>query len=214
MHFVKKGQPPSCFKQTIAEFDSEASWSNFQNPCKTATKKHILSSEQDELCIYCERNISASHARLEHLKPQSCYSADRFNYANLVVSCHGQEDRNELIRAHKGYSIDSCDHAKGRDFDPQLFLDPTCIQNIDTYFSFDATDGAMCASVIDQQKAGYMIKLLNLNNVSLCNERLNAKTAFIKALNNQPAKKRKVAITLLLSKNNHAFISFLRDIFK
>jgi uncharacterized protein (TIGR02646 family) len=188
-------------------------WSEFRNPCKQTTKQYILHDEQHGLCIYCERHLSASYARLEHLKPQSCYPDEHFSYKNLVVSCHGQEDHNEMIPAHQGYSIDSCDHFKAAQFDENLFLDPTLIPDITKYFCFDKINGGISASIVNKEKANHMIQLLNLDNVSLCNERLNAKIALIRVVSQLPQNKKKKAMALLLQKDNKAFISFLRYCF-
>ena len=211
MHFVQKGEAPECFVEATNTFDNDTQWNEFQNPEKTQTKQHILDNEQDSLCIYCERDVEEDSTRLEHIKPQNNHPEERFNYKNLVVSCSGKDYCSNETLAHQDFDIDSCDHYKDRHYNETQFLDPTQEQQIDEYFCFDYDSGAIDAYRLEEMpnKARYMINLLNLDNPSLRNERVNAKRALLKILYKQPKARWKNTLGLLL-KNNRAYISFLR----
>ncbi|MCK4493979.1 MAG: TIGR02646 family protein [Methylococcales bacterium] len=211
MHFVQKGKAPEYFIKATSTFDSDTQWNEFQNPEKTQTKQHILKDEQQGLCIYCERDVEEDKTRLEHIKPQKRYPKLRFNYNNLVISCSGKDYCSNEIQAHQGFDIDSCDHYKDKHYDETQFLDPTQEQQIADYFYFDYDTGAINACSFEESanKAKYMIDLLNLDNPSLRNERINAKRALLKNLYKQPKVQWKNKLDLLL-KNNRAYISFLK----
>lgn len=211
MHFVQKTNAPECFVEATSTFDNDTQWNEFQNPEKTQTKQHILDNEQDGLCIYCERDVEEDSTRLEHIKPQKDYPEERFNYNNLVISCSGKDYCSNETLAHQDFYIDSCDHYKDKHYDETQFLDPTQEQHIDTYFCFDYDNGAIssCSSEEIPNKVKYMIDLLNLDNPSLRNERVNAKRALLKNLYKQPKTLWKSKLDFLL-KNNRAYISFLR----
>lgn len=211
MHYVIKGDAPDCFTADTNNFDTNTNWNEFQNPCKSTTKDHILAFEQYYLCVYCERKISSDNSRIEHIKPQSVYPAERFNYSNLVVSCHGKDDPNLIVQSHHGYNVDSCDHFKGNLYDETLFLNPASIEDISDFFKFDLTKGTIYANDNrSPENAKYMIEKLNLDNPSLRNERINAKSALIKRIQKLPKEKWKEALDKLLTKKDLAFISFLR----
>jgi len=214
MHYIIKNRLPDCFESDVSDFTSSTLWEEFKNPCKLDTRKHILDKEQYGLCIYCERKVELSETRLEHLKPQSQYPEDRFNYSNLVISCDGKDYCSPETTALKNYDIDSCDHYKDKYFDINKFLNPLEVNNIDEYFEFDCEDGSISASSKkDLIKAEYMIDLLNLCNPALCTERVNARKAFFKAVNPRLTVNRKRLTMSLLRNNNQAFISFLRYCF-
>ena len=211
MHYIKKKQAPTCFSNETFLFDENTLWNEFQNPCKTETKQYILEKEQENRCIYCERKVSINSTRLEHLKPQSKYPQERFNYLNLAVSCRGKDHYLQIPNPLDGYPIDSCDHYKDNNYDAELFLNPTVIKNIAEYFTFGLDDGSIKPS--DDQdkakKAKYMIETINLDNPSLRNERLHAKTALLKQLKKIPKEKYKKIVYHFLQKDGLAFISFL-----
>lgn len=64
-------------------------WINNEEGYSQALREHIIKSEQQDVCCYCEKQISAhgEDSHLEHIRPQSRFPKLAYDYKNLVVSC-------------------------------------------------------------------------------------------------------------------------------
>jgi len=116
------------------------------------------------------------------------------------MSCNGKEC-SDVNKDDYEDNIHSCGHPKQARYNEEKFLNPTELENIVDYFSYDMDTGKIEASENESNKAKYMIEILNLDNSHLNNSRIKAKKALIKFKNKEK---------LLNSTNPPAFISYLR----
>jgi len=220
MRYIKKMNPPDCFQHVVKNILSEEDWSEFQNPEKLETAKYIIEKEQQSLCVYCKQRISnyPNDYHLEHLKPRSIdKKKNTFDYSNLVVSCNSGKDE-KIINVIK-YSGLTCGHKKGDCYDEQMFLSPVELENISDYFVFDFINGSISFSEKDQERATYMIDLLNLNDKGLQIARRNALINLRKFIqeNFKTKYEKKSALIKILDVNNkklRPYHTFLRFCFK
>lgn len=203
MKFIRKTATPSFF---LEETHGLTQWSEYTQ--KRNLKEHILKHEQNGLCCYCESYVTLDNSHIEHIKPKSLNPENlTFDYTNLAVSCQGNchTDGNQPV---------TCGHKKGNNFDEELFLKPTTVENIRAYFDY-TTQGEIKASAFDESKANYTITLLQLNasENALPKARLTALEQFRRSIQENAQKMQqdpKVVAVSLLNKENMAFISFLR----
>ena len=189
---------------------------------KRELKKYLLEIEQNWLCGYCEAKLEEVFYRekredkelihIEHIKPKYLdYDNLSFDYYNLLVSCSGKcfTKNNRPL---------TCGHKKGNKFNENLFLNPIKERDIRDYFIY-TNSGQIGMSSKDQKKSKYTMDLLELNTFD--NELPEARLIALKEFRNSIEKYSnkikitpKKAIKLLLSKENLAFISFLRYKYK
>lgn len=211
MKYIKKIAAPDFFLKDVKEIEN---WSKFSRKKKKWLKSYILEKEQFYLCCYCEIKImDLAKSHIEHLKPKSLDVENlTFDYSNLAVSCEGY-----CFNEEDDKSKNTCGHKKDNDFDENLFLNPTIIENVSDYFVFDA-DGVISASKLNTKKSNYNIGLLNLNgkNDKIAEARKNTLRALKISLNKQkltPTQK-KEKIKVLLANKDREFGTFLRFRFK
>ena len=101
--------------------------------------------QQKGLCAYCEQEVpekttpeNDAKSHLEHIRPKarSEFKHLTFHFENIVISCEGFDLT--TVSEHKK---EFCGHFKDNDFtkfDDMLFLNPTIIQDIETYFRYDS----------------------------------------------------------------------------
>ena len=85
--YIQKTATPQFF---IIDTNGLSLWSDYNATKKRTLRKHILDTEQSNLCCYCEKSITehtvSSHC--EHIKPKSIDIATlTFDYNNIIVSC-------------------------------------------------------------------------------------------------------------------------------
>ena len=87
MKKINKSEEPKFFRNFIKK-NRPVNWDGI-NEIRPNLREHILESEQNWQCAYCESAITAhpakseiDHFRLKHLFPELT-----FNYKNLLVSC-------------------------------------------------------------------------------------------------------------------------------
>lgn len=149
---------------------------------KITLHTHLL-NEQKGLCIYCQQAIPEKldspivYSHIEHLKEKYRYAHLTFQHKNLSVSCNGFDcsvEESNLIE-------DFCGHKKGelgqkQEIAEKLFLNPTEIADIENFFEYDF-EGNIAPneerSGAEQQKAKYMIDILDLQNDNLIQMRVN-----------------------------------------
>lgn len=180
---------------------------------KRYLKEYILNNEQNWICGYCEAKINLDNTHLEHIKPKLLdYDNLTFDYQNLIVSCQGT-CFNEL----NDKTPKTCGHKKGGEYDETKFLNPTVEKDIRKYFKY-TENGYIGASKLDKDKSVYTINLLQLNTFDnkLPEARKQALKEFresIKRFAKKTGKTKKELAKKILSKENKAFISFLRYIY-
>ncbi len=212
MRYIKKENPPPNFfiTDTKVLLEQNGLWKNYRK--KRKLKKHILKEEQDDLCIYCESQVNLDNSHIEHIKPQSndLYPELRFEYSNLTVSCNGN-----IYNECNDKTSHNCGHKKDEQYCENEFLNPTTIENIRDYFQYDYDDFKIKSSSKDDNKSKYMINVLRLNDGGLPIAREIALGNFINKIKNiKNIKQRKNKMKEILSKENIAFISFLKYKYK
>jgi hypothetical protein len=103
--------------------------------------------------------------------------------------------------------------------DYKKFLNPTKTENIRKYFKYIETSGFIGASNFGKDRAIHTLKVLNLNSPDnfLPEERKKSLAEFrekVKLHSQKTGKDLKSIIKSLLAKENLAFISFLRYVYK
>lgn len=223
MRYVPKGISPEFFEACKKDLPENSEWQHFTenkelSECKKLLHEHLV-NEQGKLCIYCERKIDKDISHIEHIKPKDTsgkYAHLVFDYKNLVASCNGDYlCKSENQAESKLKNVLSCGHRKGNHFSEDDFLNPVEEIDISKYFCYDRDTGEILA-VNTNVKAQETIKILNLNNSRLNNERLNAKEAMVKIMkdtNNRYLKSMPLVekIKILLNADPpRPFISFLK----
>jgi uncharacterized protein (TIGR02646 family) len=211
MWHIQKGIIPQFF---ITDTQGLTNWNQYLAEKKRNIRRHILQTEQHELCCYCEGllNISSSDYHLEHIVPQNVDPNLIFNYINILVSCDGKH-----FNKVSDTSVSSCGHRKDRYYDRSLFLNPVVVTNIENHFKYNKDTGLIKPSDLDKTKATYTILLLNLNgnNDTLARARIIAKNSIVNLLKTIVDDNQKILILqTLLSKDNLAFRTFIRSCFK
>jgi len=121
-----------------------------------------LLREQKYVCCYCGGAITRDDSHIEHFNPQTKARNLEIYYPNLYASC---------IRELKPTMPIHCGHAKKAEFDENLVISPQD-EGCESRYSY-GLNGTINIVVQDDAKALYMLKLLNLSNVSLVNRRQN-----------------------------------------
>lgn len=121
MKHIVKGPEPAEFLawKALASDEWSPSYGNLQKPVK-AILKNSLSSEQGNLCCYCESRLIKEDSHIEHVRPQHLPEVDALDYSNMACSC--------LKQTRKGDAL-HCGVKKGDWFDVEVFVspfDPTC----------------------------------------------------------------------------------------
>ena len=208
---IQKGNIPPFF---TSDTQGLTDWNQYLAEKKRNLRRHILQTEQYELCCYCEGllNINSQDFHLEHIVPRNLDPNLVFNYNNILVSCDGKHF-NELSDT----SISSCGHRKDGYYDNTLFLNPVLVTNIENHFKYNNDTRQIKPSDLDKIKATYTILLLNLNgnNNTLAQARIIAKNSIINLLKTIVNDDQKIlTLKTLLSKDNLAFRTFIKSCFK
>jgi len=211
VQYIDKHDGPNC----LADIPADLPWIEFVGDCRDELI-NSLCQEQNRLCVYCERELEKHHpyGSIEHIRPQGNTTSSegnffpelRYCYENLTLSCFGYPPP---TGNHDKIDVNdkSCNLHKGSEFSAELFLDPTKMENISNYFSWNRQTGEILASDSEIQKAHYMIKLLNLNAKHLLEARINARTAILKILKRDSDKF--TAIKNRIRSGRYQFCSFL-----
>lgn len=205
MKFVRKTKPPKFFKLDTQHLRD---WGKYKSRKKRDLKLHILRNEQFYLCIYCEGKVNMKDSHIEHLRPKDVhkYPGKIFEYHNLTVSCNG--DCQDLCLDNLPHT---CGHIKANLYNEKLFLNPTELEDIEDYFTYDSDDGRMLPSEKEPERAMYMIyTVLKLNDPQLCMARKIALKTLQTKVAAYPKDKRKEAMISFLKQENIPFISYLR----
>lgn len=222
MRYIKKSESPEFFEECKKSLPEDAEWEHFENDeslgkCKKDLKIFLI-EEQKGLCIYCERKISAgrdgekNNSHFEHILPKdkkTGYPELTFEYGNLTISCNGDLCDPEKKAEFQPNDIHSCGHKKGKKFERDVFLNPVKQVDIHEYFSYDLTLCSIMPSDKNDIRSSKTIKLLNLDNPRLNNERSHARMKFVREFHSDIKNKEKRRINAYLGKYPE-FISFLR----
>jgi len=214
MRYIQKVETPQFFKNNSI---GVSTWNEYK-ASKKPLREYILKHEQNDLCVYCESQVTSSNSssHIEHIRPkaQDKYPELTFEYTNLTVSCNGNC---HIVDDNVNHN---CEHRKDKvdtPFCETKFLNPVELKNIRDYFKYDIDEGTILASSKNELKANYMIDTLELNssNSGLKKARKIALEVFrddFKKL--KDIRQKKELIIRELNKEERPFISFLRYRFR
>lgn len=178
MKRVVKGDSPETFEAWKAKATEawQPGYRDLRNPEKRALHLHLL-REQGWVCCYCGQRIDidgggavkeegSAHAgrsqsigsHIEHFRPQEKYPDLSLDYGNLFVSCLRQLNKAEPVH---------CGHAKGNDFDAELAISPSEVDEQGFIYTLSGEVRPDC----ENGPTDYMCKLLRLNEPSLKSRR-------------------------------------------
>lgn len=147
--------------------DATSRWKSFGHKEKVT---NYLTAEQYGLCAYSEirSDLVGLGMHIEHIEPKSLNPSRTFDYSNFVLSALTSDDLSSLdVNEVFG------GHAKLSQYDPSLFI--SCLQpECEYFFAYPSTgrvEAAMGLTSDKENKAHYMIQLLNLNCPFLINQR-------------------------------------------
>lgn len=118
-------------------------------------RQHLV-NEQQEICAYCCKKITADNdsSCIEHIEPRhnkdGSYSKRSLDYDNMVASCN---------------TTGTCSNSKGNEYDDTRFispLSPECEEKIEFLAS---------GEILVTEENRYTVELLNLNDYDLCESR-------------------------------------------
>ncbi len=228
MRYIEKRDIPDYFQEEVVLLKAQFKDKSIKIrgifdslKCKAELHQYMLSSEQNGLCGYCESKIEIiEHSHIEHIEAIN-ENKDReraeelvFDYKNLIVSCD--------CLCHQEKKGVTCGHrkdTKGFKPDYKRFLSPTKIENLRDYFKYIKESGFIGATSLDRDKAIHTLEVLNLNPPD--NYLPEARKKALKKFRTQVIDKAnktgrsiKFVAQALLAKENLAFISFLRFVYK
>jgi uncharacterized protein (TIGR02646 family) len=209
MRYIDKTKPCLEFEQFLTDFGQRLHGNDWEKVKKVTYKdkngdripigRNVLLTlfqhlrvEQKSLCIYCQQLIpekteqnttTYQYAHFEHVNKQEQHQELVFKQENLSVSCNGFD--NDIAELDDNAKIkEFCGHFKDGNynpttFNPQLFLNPLAIKDIEQYFIYEFSDDDTEIFIVPnadapkeaQQKADFMIQLLGLQHKTLCEMR-------------------------------------------
>ena len=186
MRYINKSNRCIVFDDFVAAYKSRLrnDWDKFKKikgggAVRLALHQHLW-LEQKGLCGYCEQEVPKKTAieeelksHLEHIRRQALFPQLTYHYENIIVSCEGFDltTTGDQKRAFCGHIKDRT-VAGVKPYDETLFLNPTEITDIETYFRYDSEghiEPNPSKNVYDQNRATYMINTLGLDH-SVLNE--------------------------------------------
>ncbi len=131
-------------------------WKKNEAQFNLPLREYILEKEQDHLCCYCEKRVTAANkdSHIEHVKPRDKYPNEEHVYDNLTVSC--QTPRR-------------CGNGKGNRFDDD-FIVPADPRTPPEKYLTDSPNGEI-RTIDGNQRGETTIEILNLNAPALVKSR-------------------------------------------
>jgi uncharacterized protein (TIGR02646 family) len=183
MRYINKSNRCIVFDDFVAAYQSRLrnDWEKFKkikggSDVRLALHQHLW-QEQKGLCAYCEQEIPRKNttnedikSHLEHIRPKAhkAFKHLTFEFKNIIVSCEGFD-----LTTTPEKKREFCGHIKDQkvagvhSYDDALFLNPTDISTIETFFRYDS-EGHIEANPLknadERKRADYMIEVLGLNH--------------------------------------------------
>jgi len=154
MKKINKSEPR--FFRSFIEKNKPVNWDGI-NEIRSNLRKHILKTEQNFQCAYCEFNISSDNTRshIDHFKRKHFFPELTFEYDNLLVSCNNPNH----CASYKDSSVNSKDVYVN-------LIDPVCEDPADHFEYY--ISGKL---VSKNEKAKFTEKIFNLNHPGLKQQR-------------------------------------------
>ncbi len=168
MRNITKGNEPKLFKSWKSKKDNQRNtWDDFASTQSTSHNIYIelrqkLINQQKKMCCYCEIALKTEQdAHVEHLKHQSKYQKEIFEFNNLLASCQ---------------KTDCCGHKKSNQYFENMVspLDTNCQKRF-TYTG----NGKIIPKNENDKFAEKTIELLGLNS---CKRLKDLRQTIIKTL--------------------------------
>ena len=169
---VNKREEPEFLLQYRRRYKPK-SWDDYDRNkppfIKSILTKHMLLSEQEGYCPYCERKVNAEDdSHIEHIKPRDKFPNLFQDYYNLLVCCNDKK---------------TCGSAKKGKYE-ELFLNPVLVNPTD-YLTYNLSTGELIAIDVERaERSTYTIDLLNLNERRIKQQRLNLINVLIECSRN------------------------------
>lgn len=156
------------FKQAKAKVKlpkQKTAWQNKHiSEIRADLRRDILVNEQQSLCVYCEKQITAkpTQSNIDHFKTRHQFPQLTLDYDNLLVSCNHHQH---------------CSHTKDNfglnQSDYDNLINPVT-EHPNYFFDYSFAGDIIAKSNLnrmDAKKANFTIQVFNLNNKSLIEER-------------------------------------------
>ncbi|ARU59879.1 TIGR02646 family protein [Tumebacillus avium] len=168
MRYITKRPQPEWYRD-FRRGKTNLNWDSFtrSHQAEKDRLKQELLEEQHYLCGYCGAEVSMRNSHIEHVIPRSLLASRNFqnitplSYPNLLVSCQAR-------RHPEG--DDTCGHAKGNWYDPNLFVVPHAT-DCETYFAYTHAGEMIPASSDtfspEYRKAATTLEKLHLDTYAL-----------------------------------------------
>ncbi len=145
-------------KRSITNQKQSDAWNKISD-IRAKLRNHILTNEQEKMCVYCEKKISSdsSKSNIDHFRTRNTHPHLTLLYDNLFVSCN-----------NKNHCSSKKDNSGLANNDFSNLINPID-DDIENNFSF-TTFGELTGK---NEKAKFTIDVFGLNNRSLVEERKN-----------------------------------------
>jgi len=205
MQFIlKKNTPPPDWDDWFRDGKGERSFTYRTPPI--AAKQHLI-NEQNGLCAYCQKEISANTSTIEHVIPNSLNEYFSTSYHNLVAVCTTRE---------------YCEKVRGNLLLPPIifYSDLSCPDGANFNYFIAEEDGSI--SILSHGKdinwnlwmqLRAFIDILNLNNDNLVLKRQEILTRWRLSISGKPYSQQKAfwkaEFDVILNKPGQPFRQFL-----
>ena len=155
MKKINKSEVPKFLRNFIKK-NKLVNWDGISK-IRPNLRKHILETEQDLQCAYCESAITSDNfkSHIDHFKRRHYFPKLIFDYNNLLVSCNNSNH----CASHKDSKIHSKDDYKN-------LINPVDEDPAD-YFKYYLNGNLR----IENKKAEFTEKIFNLNHPGLKQQR-------------------------------------------
>ena len=167
MFKVEKSEPVffNKAKRKIKNPNESSAWANDNIKNIRRNLAIEILEEQNNLCIYCEKLVESypKYCHIDHFKKRDFFPKQTLNYDNLVISCNNEN----RCAKYKDKNISKEDYEK--------IINPV-IENPENFLEYTMCGELEAKSDLndyDKEKAEFTIKILNLNERSLVEERKN-----------------------------------------
>ena len=167
MFKVEKSEPDffTKAKQKVKKSNESSAWIDDSIKNIRVNLASEILKEQNSLCIYCEKLIKdyPNDCHIDHFKKRDFFSNFTLDYGNLVISCNN-ENRCAKYKDKKISKVDYKNLINPVIENPEEFLEYTFYGELEAKSDLNKSN---------KEKAEFTIKILNLNDRSLVEERKN-----------------------------------------
>jgi uncharacterized protein (TIGR02646 family) len=189
MRYIDKSNRCEAFDNFVTTYRGRLrnDWKLFKRTANGSSVRLILHQHlwrvQKGLCSYCEQEVPKKtkpeeelKSHFEHIRGQKKFPQLVFNFENIIISCEGFDLISNILDNKRQFCGAKKDQVVGgvHPYDDTLFLNPTELPDIESYFRFDSEGNIEphpSKTLEEQNRAAYMIRILILNHPVLINMR-------------------------------------------